>query len=118
VGSVQQQKKIYGWILGASKIPNTKNVKKTTLEKKKKPLKQEKEYQIIQDHPCQTNSQTHQVLSEALISLMLSRPSPLLSKARNLRGRLLWKEDLQETNGNPWWFTLFYQHNLEGCPPT
>lgn len=26
---------IYGWILGVSKIPNTKNVKETTLEKKK-----------------------------------------------------------------------------------
>lgn len=33
---------IYGWILGVSKIPNTKNVKETTLEKKKLIKKKQK----------------------------------------------------------------------------
>ena len=86
---------------GGLKNPKHKKCEKTTLEKN--PLKKRER---ISDHPCQTNSQTHQVLSEALISLMLSRPSPLLSKARNLSQRSLGLE--RRSTGNQWKPMVFY----------
>ena len=95
---------------GGLKNPKHKKCERNnSRKKKKKNLKKRemmKDDERISDHPRQTKTQTHQVLSEALISLMLSRPSPLLSKARNLSQRSLGLE--RRSTGNQWKPMVFY----------